>query len=115
MSTVVTIEGKMRRSLVPHATYVRRIVFFLLVSLLLALAYLKLKNEQMKLGYRISQNKELQRKLERDNAALSARYVELSSPLRLGRLGRQMGFRYPTQEDVIYIEQTTVVGERDGK
>jgi hypothetical protein len=38
--------------------------------------------------------------------------MRAKSPDRLEQTAIEMGFKYPTQEDIIYIEETTVA---DGK
>ncbi len=37
--------------------------------------------------------------------------MKLKSPKRVEKIARELGFKFPTQDDVIYIEQPTVVGE----
>jgi hypothetical protein len=38
--------------------------------------------------------------------------MKLKSPERVESIAEELGFRFPTQEDLIYIEEKTVIGER---
>jgi cell division protein FtsL len=80
--------------------------------LCLALIYVRIKVETIKLGYDISASKRQEEEALKENLALQAEFMELKSPTRIEYLARGLGFKFPTQEDVIYIKENTVVGER---
>ncbi len=80
--------------------------------LCLALVYVRIKVETIKLGYDISTNKKQEEETLKKNLALQAEFMALKSPTRIEYLARGLGFKFPTQEDVIYIKENTVVGER---
>jgi hypothetical protein len=93
----------------------RSILVTLAVGFLVALGYLRIKGEEMRLSYEISFYKRTEETLTRDNRILSATYMTLKRPSRIGELAEKMGFKFPTQEDVIFIDETTLVGERNEK
>ncbi len=78
----------------------------------LALVYVRIKVETIKLGYDISMNKRQEEEALKENLALQAEFMELKSPTRIEELAHGLGFKFPTQEDVIYIKDNTVIGER---
>ncbi len=88
---------------------------FLMISLLavcIALLYITIKVEAVKIGYQISSNKKKEEEVLKQNLILRAEFMKLKSPERVERIAEDLGFRFPTQEDLIYIEHKTVVGER---
>jgi cell division protein FtsL len=95
-----------------------RVIFsskFLAVSLFavfFALVYITIKVEAVKTGYEISANKSIEEETLRQNLILRAEFMKLKSPERVEHIAEEMGFRFPTQEDIIYIEENTVIGER---
>jgi cell division protein FtsL len=80
--------------------------------LCMALVYVRVKVETIKLGYDISANKKQEEEALRENFALQAKFMELKSPPRIEYLASGLGFKFPTQEDVIYLKENTIVGER---
>jgi len=49
--------------------------------------------------------------LLRGNLLLQAECMELKSPARIEGIARESGFRFPTQDDVIFVKEKTVIGE----
>jgi cell division protein FtsL len=88
-----------------------RLFFLCLLVICFALLYVRIKVEIIKFGYEISTNKKKEEQLLKDNHLLHAECMELKSPARIEDIARESGFRFPTQEDVIYIKDKTVIGE----
>jgi cell division protein FtsL len=89
-----------------------RLFFLCLLIICIALLYVRIKVETIKFGYEISANKKKEVELLKENHLLHAQCMELKSPARIEDIAREYGFRFPTQEDVIYIKEKTVIGER---
>lgn len=89
-----------------------KLVLLLAFGSMLALEYLHLKVNEIRLGYDISTNKKIETELRIKNNIIHAEYMKFKSPSRIGKIASDMGFIFPTLEDVIYIDQTTVVGEK---
>jgi cell division protein FtsL len=85
--------------------------FICLLVICTALLYVRIKVETIKFGYEISLNKKKEEQLLKENHLLHAECMELKSPARIEDIAREFGFRFPTQEDVIYIKEKTVIGE----
>lgn len=95
--------------------YSKRVLSFLIIGLFLALGYLRIKGEEIRLGYKISQNRSEVRKLTKEINALNAEYVVLKRPSRIGKKALAYGFKFPTQDDIIYVDRAVLVGERERK
>lgn len=84
----------------------------LLITILFSLSLVSVKVEQIRLGYEISENSKLEKVLIQKKQNLRAEYMQLRSPERMEYLAENMGFKFPTQDDVIFVETSTVVGNR---
>lgn len=80
--------------------------------LLFLLAYVSVKIEQVKTGYEISENKEIEERLMKEKQTYIAELMKLKSPDRLQVSAKRMGFKLPTHEDVVFVEKATLVGKR---
>ena len=108
-----TISIRERRKLnLDKAILSTRFLIFIGLAVFIALAYVHIKVEAIKLGYDISVNKKEQEKMSKENLLLQSEFMKLKSPARIEAVARELGFRFPTQEDVIYIKERTIVGER---
>jgi len=87
-------------------------VILVLIALALALFYVRFKVEELRIGYEISRNNKHTNELLKEKRILESDFMRAKSPDRLEKTAIEMGFKYPTQEDIIYVEQTTVA---DGK
>jgi len=87
------------------------IILFLIV-VFFSLGFVRLKAEQLRVGYEISSNSKLEQQLLQKKQNLKAEYMQLKSPERLEYLANNLGFKFPTQDDVIFVEKATVVGNR---
>lgn len=83
------------------------IALILFVSALL-LCYIGIKAESIRLGYEISRNNKRVVEMQKENQILESELIKLTSLSALEALGIRMGFKFPTQGDVIYVEQRTV-------
>lgn len=80
--------------------------------LVFLLAYVGVKIEQVKTGYEISENKEIEERLMKEKQTYIAELMKLKSPDRLQVSAKKLGFKLPTHEDVVYVERATLVGKR---
>lgn len=89
-----------------------KFVIFVVFIIMLFLGYLRISLEGTKIGYEISVNKKTEDEIIDQKSFLEAEYMTLRSPQRIEDLARELGFKYPTQDDVFFIEHATVVGEK---
>ncbi len=88
-------------------------VLIILIALALALVYVRFKVEELRVGYEISRNNREANELLKQKRILQSEFMRAKSPDGLEHAALEMGFKYPTQEDIIYVEETTVAnGER---
>lgn len=87
------------------------IILFMII-VLFSLGLVRLKVEQIKTGYEISENSRIEKELIKTKQNLKAEYMQLRSPERMEYLAENLGFKFPTQDDVIFVETSTVVGNR---
>ena len=73
---------------------------------------MSIKIEQVKTGYKISENKETEERLMKEKQTYIAELMKLKSPDRLQVSAKKLGFKLPTHEDVVYVERATLVGKR---
>ena len=85
------------------------IILFLII-VFFSLGFVRVKVEQIKVGYEISENSKLEKELLQKKQNLKAEYMQLKSPERMEYLAENLGFKFPTQDDVIFVETATVVG-----
>ena len=78
----------------------------------LSLVYVRIKVEELSLGYEISRNKKKTQDLLKENRTLQSDFMKLKSPQRLEQMAVELGFKFPTQQDIIYIEKNKVVGNK---
>jgi uncharacterized protein YlxW (UPF0749 family) len=86
-------------------------IFLILISIGLSLVYVRIKVEELSLGYEISRNKKITEDLLKENRILQSEFMKLESPEKLESAAIELGFKFPTQEDIIYIENNRVVGK----
>jgi len=86
-------------------------IVLILLAIGLSLVYVRIKVEELSLGYEISRNKKKTEDLLKENRILQSDFMTLKSPERLERSAIELGFKFPTQEDIIYIEKNKVVGK----
>ena len=109
IARTVRVRG---RSDLEKAIFSTKFLMLSLLTVCLALLYITVKVEAVKIGYEISSNKKNEEETLKQNLTLRADFMKLKSPERVERIAGGLGFRFPTQEDLIYIEENTVVGER---
>lgn len=76
-----------------------------------ALAFLHVRVEYTGTGYKISENRDLEKKLVKANQTLKSRLLKLKSHESLEPTAREMGFRLPTYRDVIFVEEVVLAGK----
>lgn len=87
-------------------------IIFILITLTLSLGYVRIKLEQIKIGYVISENNKVEKFLVQEREMLRAKFTELKSPKKLESLAENLGFKFPTQDDIFFVEKATIVGYR---
>ena len=88
------------------------LLVLILIAVGLSLVYVRIKVEELSLGYEISRNKKITQDLLKENRTLQSDFMKLKSPEKLERTAVELGFKFPTQEDIIYIEKNKVVGNK---
>ncbi|MGB2693348.1 MAG: hypothetical protein WBB48_04445 [Thermodesulfobacteriota bacterium] len=86
-------------------------IVLIIIAIGLSLVYVRIKVEELSLGYEISRNKKKTEDLLKENRTLQSEFMTLKSPEKLEKSGIALGFKFPTQEDIIYIEKNKVVGK----
>ncbi|MFI5321930.1 MAG: hypothetical protein ACHQ6U_00020 [Thermodesulfobacteriota bacterium] len=87
-------------------------VILVLIAVAVSLFYVRFKVEELRVGYEISRNNKNMNELIKEKRILQSEFMQEKSPDRLEKIALQMGFKYPTQEDVIYIENNTVADSK---
>lgn len=88
------------------------LMVLILIAVGLSLVYVRIKVEELSLGYEISRNKKTTEDLLRENRTLHSEFMELKSPEKLEQIATDLGFKFPTQVDIIYIERNKFVGNK---
>jgi len=88
------------------------LIFLILIAVALSLVYVRIKVEEVSLGYEISRNKKKTQDLLKENRTLHSDFMKLKSPEKLEQTAVELKFKFPTQEDIIYIEKNKVVGNK---
>ncbi|MDA2917963.1 hypothetical protein MYX76_00445 [Desulfobacterota bacterium AH_259_B03_O07] len=102
---------KKRKSKLEKVIFSTRFIVLVLIVIGLALGFVRIRFEETKIGYVICVNKKIEEEELSEKLYLQAEIMKLKAPKRIENEARELGFKFPTQEDVIYIERTTVVGE----
>ena len=87
-------------------------LILLIIFAALSIMYVRIKVEQIIIGYQISKNNKVEKSLIQDRQLLRADFMKLKSPERLEIIADKLGFKFPTQKDIFYIEKATIVGHR---
>ena len=87
-------------------------LILLIIFSALSIIYVRIKVEQIIVGYQISKNNKVEKSLIQDRHLLMAELMKLKSPERLEIIADKLGFKFPTQNDIFYIEKATIVGNR---
>ncbi|MEM7008869.1 MAG: hypothetical protein AAF462_07005 [Thermodesulfobacteriota bacterium] len=87
------------------------IIVLILIAIGLSLVYVRIKVEEVSLGYEISRNRKATEDLLKENRILQSEFMKLKAPDKLEESAEILGFKFPTQQDIIYIEKNRVVGK----
>ena len=87
-------------------------IILLVIILIISILYVRIKLEHIKIGYEMSRNNKLEKSLIQKRQDLRAKFMKLKSPERLELIADKLGFKYPTQNDIFYIEKATIVGKK---
>ena len=92
-------------------TPVKSIILLVIISVI-SILYVRIKVEHVRIGYEISRNNKLEKSLIQGRQDQRAKFMKLKSPERLELIADKLGFKYPTQNDIFYIEKATIVGQK---
>lgn len=87
-------------------------VIIVLIAVALALFYVRFKVEELRIGYEISRNNKQTKDLFKEQRILESEFMRAKSPEKLEKLALELGFKYPTQEDIIFLEEKPYAGTR---
>ena len=87
-------------------------IILLVLILMISILYVRIKVEHVKIGYEISKNNKKEKSLIQERQKLRADFMKLKSPERLELIADKLGFKFPTQNDIFYIEKATIVGKK---
>lgn len=93
--------------------FIKNYSFLLVFGVVLALSYVHLKVMTTNLSYEIWDNKKTEESLRLETQRLQAEYMKLLMPDKIAKQAEGRGFKFPTLDDAIYIQNTTLVGERN--
>lgn len=88
------------------------LILIVILVVALALVYLRIKVEGIRLGYEISWNKKETKELLKENQILRSEFMTSISPDSLESAAIELGFKFPTQRDIVYIEQKQIVSDK---
>ncbi len=83
-------------------------VLIIVLAFLTALSFISIKVEHTRTGYELSTNRQSQKELVNQGKLLYYELLELKSPERLVPAAEQMGFRFATNKDIVFIEEVMV-------
>jgi len=86
-------------------------IILILIVVGLSLVYVRIKVEELSLGYEISRNKRKTEDLLKENRILQSEFMKLKAPEKLENSATELGFKFPTQKDIVYIEKNKLVGK----
>lgn len=81
------------------------ILFGIFLFILLSFYFVLLRTEIVKLGYELSVAQKNRDELLEMNAKLKLELSALSAPQRIEPLAKEMGFIYPSQEQIVEIKR----------
>jgi len=90
----------------------KEILFGLVLLVCCSLAYLHLKIELIEVGYEIADNRTNKDRLIESNEILKAQFLNLKSPQRIEPLAASLGLKYPTQQDIVYINRESYLSAK---
>lgn len=88
------------------------LLLLVVLSVALALGYLRIKAEGIRLGYEISWNKKETKELLKENQMLKSEFMKAISADSLEGTAMELGFKFPTQQDIVYIEQKHILSDK---
>ena len=110
---MVQARRRNKKALLDRVVTSYRFIVLVLLTIGLALGYVRLRFEQTIMGYEISVNEKINEEIVNEKLYLVAEHMRLKSPQRIEDEARKLGFKFPTQDDVIHIDRITIVGEKD--
>ncbi len=98
------VKNRRTKAIFENITFSKNLVLTILLAIIIALVYIRIKVEKVRLGYDFSSNRIQSQQLGKQNQILEAEFMKLKSPEHLEKLAINLGFKYPTQNDVIYSD-----------
>ena len=84
------------------------VFIFTFLLILTAVGFLRVKFEQTKTEYQISENRETERELLKENQLLKHNISNFRSIEFLEPVARKNGFRFPTYSDIVVVEEVVL-------
>lgn len=87
------------------------LILLVALALTIALGYIRIKAEGIRLGYEISWNRKDTKELLKQNEMLRSDFMKAISAESLEETALELGFKFPTQEDIVFVEQKQILTE----
>lgn len=88
------------------------LILLVVVALAIALGYLRIKAEGIRLGYEISWNRKETKELLKENEMLKSEFMRAISADSLEGMAMELGFKFPTQEDIVFVEEKQILTDK---
>ncbi len=88
-----------------------RTAIILGILVVTALCFLHVKIEHTRTGYQISKAREVEQDLMKESQMLQHEIIKLKSIEHLKPMADKIGFRFPTYNDVVFVEEVIVAQE----
>ena len=85
------------------------LILLVVAALVIALGYIRIKAEGIRLGYEISWNRKDTKELLKENEMLRSEFMKAISAESLEETAIELGFKFPTQEDIVFVEQKQIL------
>lgn len=95
-----------------NTRYIALLTMFIVLIMGILIAFVKIKVDHVDLGYAISENTKREKSLVQERQKLRAELSNLQSPHKLEIIANNLGFRFPTQNDIFYMERATIISNR---
>jgi cell division protein FtsL len=94
------IRTFIKKSVLSKTFFSIRLLILVSLALCLALIYVGIKVEEERLEYEISENKNKEEALLKENLVLRREFAKLKSLERIEKTAKEIGLKFPTQGDI---------------
>lgn len=88
------------------------LIILVILAVGLALGYLRIKAEGIRIGYEISWNKKETKELLKEYKLLKSEFMTAISADSLESTAFELGFKFPTQQDIVFVEQKQILSDK---